>query len=73
MTKRNVYSIFRYIYSVYRLNYTQTITPSGKNLHLGSNVLSESNSEDVLNLFRDRLRLMLKQMGVRDMQSIAGY
>ena len=26
-----------------------------------------------LNLFRDRLRPMLKQIGVRDMQSIAGY
>ena len=29
--------------------------------------------EAVLNLFRDRLRPMLKQIGVRDMQSIAGY
>ena len=29
--------------------------------------------EVVLNLFRDRLRPMLKQIGVRDMQSIAGY
>jgi len=26
-----------------------------------------------LNLFRDRLRPMLKQIGVRDMQSIVGY
>ena len=65
--------LFSYIYSAYRPNYIQIITPSGKNLHLGSNGLSESNSEAVLNLFRDRLRLMLKQMGVRDMQSIAGY
>ena len=65
--------LFSYIYSAYRPNYIQIITPSGKNLHLGSNVLSESNSEAVLNLFRDRLRLMLKQMGVRDRQSIAGY
>ena len=65
--------LFSYIYSAYRPNYIQIITPSGKNLHLGSNVLSESNSEAVLNLVRDRLRLMLKQMGVRDMQSIAGY
>ena len=29
--------------------------------------------EAVLNLFRDRLRPMLKQIGVRDRQSIAGY
>lgn len=29
--------------------------------------------EAVFNLFRDRLRPMLKQIGVRDMQSIAGY
>ena len=29
--------------------------------------------EAVLNLFRDRLSPMLKQIGVRDMQSIAGY
>ena len=29
--------------------------------------------EAVLNLFRDRLIPMLKQIGVRDMQSIAGY
>ena len=29
--------------------------------------------EAVLNLFRDRLRPMLKQIGARDMQSIAGY
>ena len=65
--------LFSYIYSAYRPNYIQIITPSGKNLHLGSNVLSESNSEAVLNLFRDRLRPMLKQIGVRDMQSIAGY
>ena len=28
--------------------------------------------EAVLNLFRDRLSPMLKQIGVRDMQSIAG-
>ena len=47
--------LFSYIYSAYRPNYIQIITPSGKNLHLGSNVLSESNSEAVLNLFRDRL------------------
>ena len=65
--------LFSYIYSAYRPNYIQIITPSDKNLHLGSNVISESNSEAVLNLFRDRLRLMLKQMEVRDMQSIAGY
>ena len=36
--------LFSYIYSAYRPNYIQIITPSGKNLHLGSNVLSESNS-----------------------------
>ena len=29
--------------------------------------------EAVLNLFRDRLSPMLKQSGVRGMQSIAGY
>ena len=29
--------------------------------------------EAVLNLFRDKLSPMLKQIGVRDMQSIAGY
>ena len=29
--------------------------------------------EAVLNLFRDRLRPMLKQLGVRDIQSLAGY
>ena len=29
--------------------------------------------EAVLNLFRDRLSPMLKQIGVRDMQSIARY
>ena len=29
--------------------------------------------EAVLNLFRDRLSPMLKQIGVRDRQSIAGY
>ena len=29
--------------------------------------------EAVLNLFRDRLRPMLKQIGIRDTQSIAGY
>ena len=29
--------------------------------------------EAVLNLFRDRLSPMLQQIGVRDMQSIAGY
>ena len=29
--------------------------------------------EAVLNLFRDRLRPMLKQIGVQDTQSIVGY
>ena len=41
-----------------------------KNLTRSNN---SQNLEVVLNLFRDRLRPMLKQMGVRDMQSIAGY
>ncbi|HBX17453.1 MAG: hypothetical protein EGR14_03025 [Barnesiella intestinihominis] len=41
-----------------------------KNLTRSNN---SQNLEAVLNLFRDRLRPMLKQIGVRDMQSIAGY
>ena len=41
-----------------------------KNLTRSNN---SQNLEAVLNLFRDRLRPMLKQIGVRDRQSIAGY
>ena len=41
-----------------------------KNLTRSNN---SQNLEAVLNLFRDRSRPMLKQIGVRDMQSIAGY
>ena len=41
-----------------------------KNLTRSNN---SQNLEAVLNLFRDRLRPMLKLIGVRDMQSIAGY
>ena len=41
-----------------------------KNLTRSNN---SQNLEAVLNLFRDRLRPMLKQIGVRDMQSIVGY
>ena len=33
----------------------------------------DKNLRSCFNLFRDRLRPMLKQIGVRDMQSIAGY
>ena len=57
--------LFSYIYSAYRPNYIQIITPSG--------IHDRFFLEAVLNLFRDRLRPMLKQIGVRDMQSIAGY
>ena len=41
-----------------------------KNLTRSNN---SQNLEAVLNLFRDRLRPMLKLIGVRDRQSIAGY
>ena len=41
-----------------------------KNLTRSNN---SQNLEAVLNLFRDRLRPMLKLIGVQDMQSIAGY
>ena len=53
------YSIFRQKNQIRQKN----LTRSNKSQNL----------EAVLNLFRDRLRPMLKQIGVRDMQSIAGY
>ena len=58
------------------LEVSYSIFPQEKNQIRQKNLTRSNNSQNleaVLNLFRDRLRPMLKQIGVRDMQSIAGY
>ncbi|CCX96115.1 unknown [Bacteroides sp. CAG:20] len=72
------------IFSRFRDLFSLTTVQQTNHAHQGplyftlQNAIKESSEnieyiEAVLNLFRDRLRPMLKQIGVRDMQSIAGY